>query len=163
MMNQVSLMGRLVADPEVQTFQRDGKENAMAQFRLAVERDYKKDNVRPVDYLSCKAFGSQARFAGTYLHKGDTIVVTGRVVAERYKKSDEEKESIFTCVQVREIYPAKHKSEDGSRSRSMDPVQDGKKRTEAKEEPEEEYGNLPPLPEDEMFDQMQDEADLSFG
>lgn len=32
MMNHVSLMGRLVADPVLQTFERDGKEGAVARL-----------------------------------------------------------------------------------------------------------------------------------
>lgn len=51
MMNHVSLMGRLVADPVLQTFERDGKEGAVARYRLAVERDYKKGGYPPGGFL----------------------------------------------------------------------------------------------------------------
>lgn len=152
MMNNVSLMGRLVAEPVFQTFERDGEETAAVRYRLAVERDYKKDGIRQADFIACKSFGAEAKFVKAYYHQGDLIAVTGRIVTECYKKAGDEKSSFFTCVQVGKSYFAKRRGEGQARDRSMSQAQDGRPysdgvRGEPTRMPEEDYGELPPLPD----------------
>lgn len=158
MMNNVSLMGRLVAEPAFQTFERDGKETAAVRYRLAVERDYKRGDMRQADFIACKSFGAEAKFVKEYYHQGDLIVATGRIVTECYKKAGEEKGSFYTCVQVGKSYFAKRRGEGQARSRAMSQTQDGGPysdgvRGETRQMPEEDYGELPPLP-DGIFEDL---------
>lgn len=156
MMNNVSLMGRLVADPILQTFERDGKENAMVRYRLAVERDYKKGDIRQADFIACKSFGAEARFAKEYFHQGDLIAVTGRIVTESYKKAGDEKSSFFTCIQVGRSYFARRKGDEQARNRAMSQEQDGKPSANGEharlQAVQEDFGDLPPLPEEDFED-----------
>ncbi len=46
MLNRSIYMGRLVSDPELKVKQSGGKETAWCSFRIAVQRDYKKEGVR---------------------------------------------------------------------------------------------------------------------
>lgn len=122
-LNAVSLMGRVVADPNYrETPGQDEKEVSMALYRLAVERDYMEGNKRPVDFISCKAFGSNARYAESYFQKGDTVVVKGRIVAEEYIGENQERR-VFTGVLVEKSYLAK-KSAKSDYTRTMEPGQD---------------------------------------
>lgn len=104
MLNSVSLMGRIVADPQMQ-FEKEGKEAAAARYRLAVERDYKVKGQPTVDYILCKAFGPNANYAKAYFQKGNLVVVSGRIATESYG-NDEEKHYI-TLIYIEKNYLAK--------------------------------------------------------
>lgn len=82
-MNKVILIGRLVADPEVTNTQ-TGK--AVARYRLAVDRQRKKDGQQEADFISCVAWDKGADFASRYLHKGTKIAVEGRIQTGSYEK-----------------------------------------------------------------------------
>ena len=144
MLNQIIVMGRLVSDPQLQTFERDGKMGAIAQYRIAVERDYKKAGEHPVEFFACKIFDTEARYMAQYYHKGDLIVVVGRLAAEAYKRNGEETERIFTYIHARKNYMARQTG-DTARTRVMNPVQDGI------------YDGLPPLPPDDLFGELEED------
>lgn len=82
-MNKVILIGRLCNDPDV-TYAQNG--NAIAKYRLAVNRDRKKDGQQEADFLNCVAFGKSAEFVRSYLHKGTKIAVEGRIQTGHYDK-----------------------------------------------------------------------------
>lgn len=153
MLNNVSLMGRLVAAPVIQTISKQEREITIARYRLAIERDYKEKEHRPVDFIVCKAFGTDALYAQKYFDKGDTVIVNGRIFSEKYKKEGSEKEEFFTGVLVRNSYLARKTGEGWNRTRTMSPQQDGVKNEVEEELPPlpEEYQELPPLPEEEYF------------
>lgn len=82
-MNKALLIGRLTADPEVKN---GGSSSAVAHYRLAVDRQYKKEGQPDADFIPCVAFGKSADFAGKYLHKGMKIAVEGRIQTGSYEK-----------------------------------------------------------------------------
>ena len=85
-MNKVILMGRLVADPEVR-YSTDNM--AIARYRLAVNRRYKKDGEeQTADFINCVAFGKNGEFAEKYLHQGMKIAVSGRIQTGSYTNKD---------------------------------------------------------------------------
>lgn len=75
-------------DPIIREFSRaDGKTGKTAFFRIAVPRDYKdKEGNKVYDFFSCKTFGNTARYVEKFYHKGDLIVVEGRLQNEEYTK-----------------------------------------------------------------------------
>lgn len=172
MLNSVSLEGRLVADPVAQTIQKQEKQITIARYRLAVERDYKEGEHRPVDYIFCKAFGTDALFVQKYFQKGDTVIVSGRIISEPYKKDGKESAGFFTGVLVRKNYLARKAGESAARTRAMTPQQDGEKNLQ--EHPansqeylqfptlQEEYSELPPLPEEDEYTQAYLDMDISL-
>lgn len=83
-MNLVTLIGRLAADPEV----KHSGETAIAKYRLAVDRRYKKEGQPEADFISCVAFGKSGEFAEKYLSKGMKIAVEGRIQTGSYTKDD---------------------------------------------------------------------------
>ena len=84
-MNHVTLIGRLVADPEAKTSQNG---TTITRYRIAVDRAYSKDGNREADFISCVAFGKSAEFAERYLFKGTRIAIEGRIQTGSYEKPD---------------------------------------------------------------------------
>ena len=82
-MNKVILIGRLCADPDVRYSQGENS-MAVARYRLAVDRRYKREDEQNVDFISCVAFGKNGEFAEKYLHKGIKIAVCGRIQTGSY-------------------------------------------------------------------------------
>ena len=160
MMNLVGLMGRLVTDPESKTIKPDGKEIVTTQYRIAVERDYKRNDKRPVDYLVCKVYGGKAQYAKDYFRKGDTVAVDGSIYTFPYKKEGDSTLSIFTYIHLKDNYLVKKRGAEQVRNRNMSPVQDGQVQGNSTEYVEEDFTDLPALPEEEMF--IPDIMDISF-
>lgn len=82
-MNNVSLMGRLVKDVDLNFTAGSGK--AVGKFTIAVKRAFKKDES---DFLNCIAFGKTAEIIGQYFFKGNMIGITGSIRNNNYKKKD---------------------------------------------------------------------------
>lgn len=75
--NNVSLIGRLTADPTL-----DGVgDHKMTKIRVAVDR-YKDKT----DFLPCTAWGATAEFITKYFHKGDPIAVIGELYADTVER-----------------------------------------------------------------------------
>lgn len=89
-MNKVILMGRLCADPEVRYSQNENQ-TAVARYRLAVDRRFKREGDQTADFIPCVAFGKAAQFAEYYLHRGTKIIITGRIQTGSYTNKDGQK------------------------------------------------------------------------
>ena len=89
-MNKVILMGRLCADPEVRYSQNENQ-TAVARYRLAVDRRFKREGDQTADFIPCVAFGKVAQFAEYYLHRGTKIIITGRIQTGSYTNKDGQK------------------------------------------------------------------------
>ena len=84
-MNMVVLVGRLVADPVVSAFAKDGVERKVARYRLAVDRGGKGQDA---DFIPCVVFGKGAEFVEKYLKKGSKVIVSGRIQSSSYTDKD---------------------------------------------------------------------------
>ena len=84
-MNSVSLVGRLVRDPEVRY---TPAQMAVARFTVAVDRPFSRDNEQTADFISCVAFGKSAEFIEKYFTKGRPIGLTGRIQTGSYTNKD---------------------------------------------------------------------------
>lgn len=84
-MNHVALMGRLVANPEINYAQTE-KATCIARYRLAVDRRRKQEGQPDADFLNCVAFARNGEFARDYLKKGMKIAVEGRIQTGSYEK-----------------------------------------------------------------------------
>ena len=87
-MNNVQLVGRLTADPEVRY---TTGENSMAtcRFSVAVQRSYKNaEGVYEADFPACCAFRQTAEFINKFFHKGDMIGITGHIQTGSYTNKD---------------------------------------------------------------------------
>ena len=85
-MNRLIMMGRLVADPEVRYGAANG--SAVATFRIAVDRRFKREGDPDADFFRITSFGRQAEFAEKYLRKGTKILLEGEIRNNNYTGKD---------------------------------------------------------------------------
>lgn len=112
-MNNVSLVGRLVRDPEVRYGQNESV--SVAKFSLAVERKWKRDGEPTVDFINCTVFGKSAEFTEKYFRKGMRVAITGRIQTGSYKNKDGQ--TVFTTeiiVESQEIAQSKSENNESS-------------------------------------------------
>ena len=77
MTNTITLMGRLVRDPELRHTQSG---LPVARFTLACERDFKDaSGEKQTDFIDCVAWRGTAELINKYLSKGRMAVVSGRL------------------------------------------------------------------------------------
>lgn len=78
MLNQISVQGRIVRDPELR---RTASVKAVTSFTLACDRDFKNQQTgeKEVDFIECVAWGGTAEMVEKYFHKGQMAVATGRL------------------------------------------------------------------------------------
>ena len=106
-MNKVILIGRLTARPDV----RDTKNSVVANFTLAVDRRFSREDEQSADFLRCVCFGKTAEFAEKYLEKGTKIAVVGRIQTGSYEDKYGERR-YTTDIIVEEIEFAESKKKD---------------------------------------------------
>lgn len=87
--NKTILIGRLVRDPEPKETQSG---THVVSFTVACDRMKTKTNPDPgADFISCVAWQQSADYLAQYGHKGDTIVVEGRISTRNYDDKDGKK------------------------------------------------------------------------
>lgn len=103
MLNVVTIMGRLTADPDLRApATLVGKDYCM--FTLAVERDYipAGGDKRPTDFIDCVVYGDTARFFSRNFIKGKMCAVSGRI--ENLVAIKDGHERKHTRVVVRDVW-----------------------------------------------------------
>ena len=82
MINNVVLMGRLVATPELRNTQTGV---AVTSFTIAVERSFARaGEQRQADFIDCVAWRNSAEFISRYFQKGSMIAITGSIQTRTY-------------------------------------------------------------------------------
>lgn len=109
-MNKVELTGRLVADPEVRT----GSQSAVARFRIAVNRRFKREGEPDADFISCVAFGKSAEFIEKYFRKGMKIEIVGRIQTGSYEKDGQRIYTTDVVVEEQDFGESKSNSSEAS-------------------------------------------------
>lgn len=113
MLNNVVLMGRLVADPELRHTPND---IAVTSFTLAVNRSYAKAGTdRATDFIDIVAWRSTAEFVSKYFTKGQLVAVQGSIQTRTYQDKDGNNRKAFEVV-ASNVYFADAKKDDTSRS-----------------------------------------------
>lgn len=82
-MNNVTLIGRLVADPDLKM---TAAGTPVASFRLAVRRPFAKEGQQEADFINCVAWRKTAELLNKYCRKGQRIGVTGTLQSRTYEK-----------------------------------------------------------------------------
>lgn len=80
MINNISIQGRLTADPEVLITESG---IAVCNFSIACNRMYNKDE-QVTDFFDCVAWRARAEFLERNFSKGDMIIITGKLITEEY-------------------------------------------------------------------------------
>ena len=87
-MNNVALIGRLVADPDIKYSNNGDKQLCIARFTLAVDRQFKRDTEQGADFIKCVSFGQRGEFVEKYFTKGLKVAITGRIQTGSYENRD---------------------------------------------------------------------------
>lgn len=91
-MNKIILMGRLTAEPDLKYSSKDTS-MAIVRYTLAVDRRFAKkdDGNKTTDFIRCVAFGKAGEFATKYFHKGQRVLVEGRLQIGEFTNKDGQK------------------------------------------------------------------------
>ncbi len=100
-MNQVILVGRLVADPELVVLDNGVK---VTTITLAVKRPFKsgETNDYETDFLKCKLWSGIAEATTSYCRKGYTVGVKARL-QQKYFMQEEKKVFSYPEIIVEQI------------------------------------------------------------
>ena len=74
MLNEVIVMGRLTAEPELKY---TSNNIPVLSFSIAVSRSYETDGKRESDFISVTAWRNTAEFVAKYFRKGAMMIVLG--------------------------------------------------------------------------------------
>ena len=115
MLNHITIMGRLVRDPELR---RTGTGVAVASFRVAVDRDYapKDGGERKADFIDCVAWRQTGEFISKYFTKGRMIIVDGRLEMRDWTDKDGNKRTSAEVVVANAYFGDSKRDNDGGNS-----------------------------------------------
>lgn len=85
-MNNVSLVGRLTKDPELNYTPQN--QTAVCKFTIAVDRPKINGEDKGADFIRITVWGKQAESCNKYLAKGKQVAVSGRIQIGSYKNKD---------------------------------------------------------------------------
>ena len=85
MLNHITIMGRLVAIPELRVTASGTK---VSSFRIACDRDISSGDEKVTDFIDCVAWRATAEFICRNFTKGMPILVDGRLQIREYTNRD---------------------------------------------------------------------------
>ena len=97
-MNNIVLLGRLTKDADIRSTQ-SGK--VVASFTLAVDRPYTQNGKREADFIACQIWGKSAEVLGKSVHKGQRILLEGRLQIRQYTDKNGNKHTAAEVVTER--------------------------------------------------------------
>lgn len=92
--NKAILIGHLTRDPEMMVV--GEKQTPLAKFGIAVNDGY--GERKEVAFIDCAMFGKRAESLGKHFHKGDPILIEGRIRQENWEAKDGTKRSKLTIL-----------------------------------------------------------------
>lgn len=96
MLNRITVMGRLTADPELKTTTSGA---SVTSFTIACDRDFKNGSgEKETDFIEVVAFRNTAEFICKYFAKGRMAVVSGRLQIRNYTDKDGNKRKAAEIV-----------------------------------------------------------------
>lgn len=108
MLNRITIMGRLVRDPELKY---TASNTPVTSFTLAVDRDF---GEKKTDFIDCVAWKQTAEFVCNYFHKGSLAVASGRLQLRDWEDQNGNKRRNAEVV-VDSIYFGESKRTDDSK------------------------------------------------
>ncbi len=103
-MNNVTLIGRLVRDPELRYIPSTG--NAIANFTLAIDKGLSRDkkqemesrNMPTADFIDIVVWGKPAENCANYLKQGLQVAIQGRIQTGSYEDKQGVRRKTFDVV-----------------------------------------------------------------
>ena len=153
MLNHITIMGRLVADPELRTTPGGV---TVATVRLAVDRDFrnKQTGERETDFINVVAWRQTAEFVSRYFAKGRMAVVEGRLQIRPYTDRDGNKRTAAEVV-AENVYFGDSRRDGDSGSYAPPPFAQSAPASSS-------GGYAAPTGEDQFAELADDDGDLPF-
>ena len=118
MLNHVTIMGRLVRDPELR---RTNSGKAVTSFAIACDKPGKDSGA---SFIDCVAWEKTAEFVNNFFTKGSAIIVEGRLESRQYETKDGQKRTA-TEVVVSQAHFCEKKKDDEPKTTAGFAVLDG--------------------------------------
>jgi len=122
-MNNVSLLGRLVKDPELRYTTTNN--TAVASFTLAVDKRFVKEGEQNADFINIVAWSKSAEFCSKWFSKGLRVGVIGRIQTRTWEDT-EGKKHYATEVVAESLYFADGKKSENAtietKKEEFDPI-----------------------------------------
>jgi single-strand DNA-binding protein len=119
-MNDLTLSGRLTADPEVR-YTQTGK--AIAEFTLAVDRGFGEN--KKTSFIRCTAWEKTAETIGNTVNKGRKILVKGEWDQQRWEKDGQKHTKDYCLVRTFEYMDSKKDGESSGSASKPAPTESG--------------------------------------
>lgn len=87
-MNKFIGHGRLTEEPKLEM---TGSGVEYCKFTLAINRPTGKDKEKQTDFIPCTVWRQSAAFLCKYAHKGDGVIVEGRLESRKYEKDGQKR------------------------------------------------------------------------
>lgn len=113
MLNHITIMGRLVRDPELRYTQ---SQTPVASFTVAVDRDFsgRDGGEKQTDFIDCVAWRQTAEFVSKYFSKGSMAVVAGRLQIRDWQDRDGNKRRSAEVVAENIYFGESKRRDDGA-------------------------------------------------
>lgn len=95
MLNRITVMGRLVRDPDLR---KTASDISVVSFTVAVDRDFKQGDERVADFIPVTAWRGTADFIARNFTKGRMICVDGSLQTRNYEDKEGNKRTAFEIV-----------------------------------------------------------------
>ncbi len=124
--SKVILMGNVTRDPEIRALPSG---TSLAGFGVGINRRYKGSDGNPKDetcFVDITFFGKSAEICEKYVHKGDSIVIEGRLKLESWEKDGQKRSKLVVIGEKLHLMPKKaNKSDDAAAEIIADESTDG--------------------------------------
>ena len=110
MLNHITIMGRLVKDPELR---HTASNTPVANFTVAVDRDFSNSEggEKKTDFIDVVAWRHTGEFVSKYFRKGSMIVVAGRLQSRKWEDNDGNKRTSWEINAASAYFADSKKSE----------------------------------------------------
>ena len=112
MLNRITVMGRLVRDPDLR---KTASDISVVSFTVAVDRDFKQGDERVADFIPVTAWRGTADFIARNFTKGRMICVDGSLQTRNYEDKEGNKRTAFEIV-AQNVYFADSKRDGATQS-----------------------------------------------
>ncbi|APC82154.1 single-stranded DNA-binding family protein (plasmid) [Clostridium botulinum] len=121
-MNKWVGIGNLTKDVEIRN---SASDTAIANFTIAIRRNFKNNGEYESDFINCVAFNKTAEILGKYTHKGSKIGIAGRIQTRSYDNKEGNKVYVTEIV-VNEVefLEKREQKEETSVPVDFEPVKD---------------------------------------
>ena len=113
--SKVILMGNVTRDPEIRALPSG---DSLAKFGVGINRRFKGSDGNPKEescFVDITFFKKQAEVCEKYVHKGDSIVIEGRLKQESWEKDGQKRSKLVVIGDTLHLMPKKaNKSDDAA-------------------------------------------------